>query len=425
MKLSQIPLLFFSLLFFASGSLIFATLFFRNPLYNSSHSFFSYPKNNDCIWCDRTDNDSDVCFMSGDVRTHSPSSSIILYATHANVSDLVAKEERIRPYTRKWETPLMETIDEISLRTTASKELFRHHKCDMQHDAPALVFSAAGYTGNLFHSFNNVILPLYITSQHLNRRVVLVVLRYQEWWYRKYEAILSQLTDYPIVDFSNDMRTHCFPAAIVGLRFHGTLTIYPERLRGHKNISDFQRLLAKAYEPNRRIKDDNGTKKNHTPKLVIISRKGTREIENERDMVQLGKELRFDVEVLRPNDTMLLKDIYDTLSTCDVAIGVHGAALTHFLFMRPGSTLIQIEPLGIKDQAWECFGEPASKMGIQYVNYKIDPRESSLLYRKYPNSGKKTEKKKGWKHIKEMYLEGQNVTLDLNRLKVVLAQVIN
>ncbi|KAJ1695684.1 hypothetical protein LUZ63_012382 [Rhynchospora breviuscula] len=169
-------------------------------------------------------------------------------------------------------------------------------------------------------------------------------------------------------------------------------------------------------------------KKHHTPKLVIISRKGTREIENERNVVQVSKKVGFDVEVLRPNETMPLKHIFDKLSKCDAVMGVHGAALTHFLFMRSGSLLIQIEPLGVADEAWQCFGEPALKMGIRYVNYKVDLKESSL-YKKYPiaatdpNATNK-KKKKGWKHTKEVYLEGQNVTLDLNRVKKVLTQAI-
>ncbi|KAJ4772622.1 Glycosyltransferase family 61 protein [Rhynchospora pubera] len=439
MKLRQVPLLFFLLLFLASCTLLFPT-HFSNHIYNSTFLFCSYLKSkriasttrsnlhlsNTSIWCDRTDHHSDICFMSGDVRTHSPSSSISLYPPPSNQSNWVIKEERIRPYTRKWETPIMKTIDEIVLRTASRKDSF-HHKCDVQHDAPALVFSAGGYTGNLFHSFNNVILPLYITSQHLNRRVVLVVCGYRNWWYRKYEKILSQISEHPIVDFSNDTRTHCFPAAIVGLRFHGTLSVNPRRLHDRKSILDFQNFLRKSYEPNNKRMEVYSKRRNHTPKLVIVSRKGTREIENERNVVQVSKKVGFDVEVLSPNETMPLKHIFDKLSKCDVVMGVHGAALTHFLFMRPGSMLIQIEPLGVADEAWQCFGEPALKMGIRYINYKVNLSESSL-YKKYPISAMDTNamesKKKGWKHTKEVYLEGQNVTLDLNRVKKVLTQAI-
>ncbi|KAJ4779469.1 Glycosyltransferase family 61 protein [Rhynchospora pubera] len=89
--------------------------------------------------------------------------------------------------------------------------------------------------------------------------------------------------------------------------------------------------------------------------------------------------------------------------------------------------VIQIEPLGVADEAWQCFGEPALKMGIRYINYKVNLSESSL-YKKYPISAMDTNamesKKKGWKHTKEVYLEGQNVTLDLNRVKKVLTQAI-
>ncbi|KAI4982628.1 hypothetical protein ZWY2020_023120 [Hordeum vulgare] len=55
------------------------------------------------------------------------------------------------------------------------------HRCDVRHDAPALVMTAGGYTGSLFHAFNDGFLPAWLTVQHLRRRVVLAVLAYKPW----------------------------------------------------------------------------------------------------------------------------------------------------------------------------------------------------------------------------------------------------
>ena len=83
------------------------------------------------------------------------------------------------------------------------------------------------------------------------------------------------------------------------------------------------------------------------PKLVILSRSGSRAITNENLLVKMAKEIGFLVQVLKPDRTTEMAKIYRTLNASDVMIGVHGAAMTHFLFLRPGSGFIQVVPLGI------------------------------------------------------------------------------
>ncbi|KAK7396898.1 hypothetical protein VNO78_18060 [Psophocarpus tetragonolobus] len=58
-----------------------------------------------------------------------------------------------------------------------------------------------------------------------------------------------------------------------------------------------------------------------------------------------------------------LAKIYRTLNASDVMIIVHGAAMTHFLFLRPGSVFIQVVPLGTTWAAETHYGEPARKLG--------------------------------------------------------------
>lgn len=49
--------------------------------------------------------------------------------------------------------------------------------------------------------------------------------------------------------------------------------------------------------------------------------------------------------------------------------GVHGAALTHFLFLRPGSVLVQVVPVGLGWVAETCFETPAKAMKLEYIDY--------------------------------------------------------
>ncbi|XP_068305177.1 xylan glycosyltransferase MUCI21-like [Pyrus communis] len=94
------------------------------------------------------------------------------------------------------------------------------------------------------------------------------------------------------------------------------------------------------------------------------------------------EKIGFEVEVLGPDSRIELVKIYWVLNLSDVVIGVHGATMTHFLFMRPGSVLIQVIPLGTSWGAEAYFGELARKLDLNYIGYKILPTESSS-YDKY------------------------------------------
>ncbi|GER25856.1 glycosyltransferase family 61 protein [Striga asiatica] len=397
---------------------------------------------NGTLCCDRRSRRSDVCVMKGDVRTHSPSSSITLYESNGPDDPIPSKSggpnsgpvrrEKIRPYTRKWETGVMNKIGELDL-VVRGKSGRAHHKCDVIHDVPAVFFSTGGYTGNLYHEFNDGIVPLYITSQKFDKRVVFVILEYHDWWIMKYGDVLSQLSDFPPVDFNGDKRVHCFPEAVVGLRIHDELTIDPLKMEGNKTIVDFHELLGRAYWP--RIKgliDHEARSKSNTsvnskvetrdltkPKLVIISRNGSRAIMNEGELVRAAEDIGFKVEVIRPVRTTELAKTFRALNSCDVVVGVHGAAMAHFLFMNPGSVFIQVVPLGTDWAADNCYAGPTVKFGLKYIGYKIHPKESSL-YDEYSEkdpvlNDPESINSKGWEYTKRIYLNGQTVRLDLRR----------
>ncbi|KAG0546140.1 hypothetical protein BDA96_02G422200 [Sorghum bicolor] len=403
---------------------------------------------NDSFCCDRTSERADICFAKGDLRMHSASASFQLVSAGNSTAAAAEEEERIRPYTRKWEANVMATIDEVRLRRVVPGDAAR---CDVRHDVPAVLFSTGGYTGNVYHEFNDGILPLFVTAHHLRRRVVLVILEYHDWWMTKYGDVVSQLSAFPPIDFTADRRVHCFPEVIAGLRIHGELSVDPARTPEGKSIGDFRRLLDDAYRgrieflerlerrtarkrlrlhrhrrgavvprapPGPSHADDD---RRPRPRLVIVSRTGSRVIENEADLAALAADVGFDVRVIRPDRTTELCKIYRELNASDAMIGVHGAAMTHFLFMRPGKVFIQVVPLGTDWAAGAYYGEPAARMGLRYVGYKISPEESSLS-REYPTGDPVLTDpagvaQRGWDVTKKVYLDRQNVRLDLARFR--------
>ncbi|KAF6158527.1 hypothetical protein GIB67_040041 [Kingdonia uniflora] len=456
---------------FVSASLFFAPHFFNLYSYGlenvgsilvgaeaDSSICSSMPQGSIC--CDRSNFRSDICFMKGDIRTHSASSSVILYASDnddnnngvfryssASLEEEELQHEKIKPYTRKWETSVMDTIDELNLVAKKVLNVEDSHSCDVQHSVPAIIFSNGGYTGNVYHEFNDGILPLYITSQHLKKEVVFVVLEFHEWWMTKYGDIISRLSNYAPIDFSRDNKTHCFPKAIVGLKIHDELTVDSSLMQGNKSIRHFHMLLDKAYWPRIEglIQDEERVSKLFSPpspsplveekkegevdsketlgrpKLVIVSRNGSRAINNEEALVDLAEEIGFQVEVLKPDRTSEMAKIYRSLNSSDIMIGVHGAAMTHFLFMRPGTVFIQVVPLGTDWAAQTYYGEPSVKLGLKYIGYKILPKESSL-FGKYGKDDlvlrdPESVNARGWEYTKKYYLDGQNVNLNLGRFR--------
>ncbi|CAL4964546.1 unnamed protein product [Urochloa decumbens] len=406
---------------------------------------------NHSICCDRSDANADVCFMAGDVRTDAASLSLLLFPPPGAAAATVdmMKEERIKPYTRKWDGKVMGEIPELRLRVAAPEEAAAgHHRCDVRHDAPAHVAAAAGgYNGhNYFHAFNDGLLPSWLTVQHLRRRVVLAALSYTPRWAATYAEVISGLSEHPVVDLlgGGDTRTHCFPGAIVGTRFHGYLAVDPARLRDRKTILDFHRFLAGVFEPSSTSTSSSSQVSSSKPRLGIVSRRGTRVIENEEAVARLAASAGFDVGVVgtggggggggsRPP----LSAVYASVRGYDALVGVHGSDLTSFLFLRPGrGALAQVAPLGVAGLSRELFGAPAARMGLHYEQYDVSGRESSLS-RRYPEGHvvvadpERAKRRRGsdregdwdWDFIGRVYLNGQNVSLDLDRFGKTLARM--
>jgi hypothetical protein len=304
------------------------------------------------------------------------------------------------------------------------------------HDAPALVMTAGGYTGNLFHAFNDAFLPAWLTAQHLRRRVVFVVLAYNPWWAGTFRELVSGLSDHHVIDILHDKRTHCFPGAIVGTRFHGILAVDPARTRDNRTLVDFHNFLAGAYKedntPDHKLPRQESKQQQplaRRPRLGIFSRKGTRVIENEAAVAQLASSVGYDVSILETANGAPLSSEYAAVSACDVLAGVHGADLTKLLFLRPGrAALLQVAPLGVPPIARGCYAAACGMMEVHYEQYDVMASESSLR-RRYAaedvvlTDPEKAKQGKGWDFVKRVYLSGQNVSLDLDRFGETLRKL--
>jgi hypothetical protein len=68
------------------------------------------------------------------------------------------------------------------------------------------------------------------------------------------------------------------------------------------------------------------------------------------------------------------------VNSFDALLGVHGAGLTNAAFVPPGGVLIQVVPYGkMEFIARAEFSEPATDMGLKYLDYSVAAEESTLL----------------------------------------------
>lgn len=123
-----------------------------------------------------------------------------------------------------------------------------------------------------------------------------------------------------------------------------------------------------------------------------------------------------------------LSKFAELVNSCSVLIGVHGAGLTNMVFLPDNAVVIQIVPLGIEWYARHDFEEPAMGMNIRYMGYKIKVKESSLIQQYSAKSetirNSLSVNKNKWDVIRSVYLDKQNVNLDVRRFRSTLLRAL-
>lgn len=184
--------------------------------------------------CDLTSNRRiDWCELDGDVRVHGAQGTVTLVGTAK------AEEWRVKPYPRKVDPNAMRHVREIAVRSTTLPG--GDEECAVKHSVPALLFSDRGYTGNYFHAYTDVILPLFLTAKRYGGEVQFLVSDLQMWWIGKFLPVFKSLSNYDLVDLAADNRTRCFAHVQVGLTCHADFSIDPLRAPNGYSMVDLDR----------------------------------------------------------------------------------------------------------------------------------------------------------------------------------------
>ncbi|XP_010916269.1 alpha-1,3-arabinosyltransferase XAT3 isoform X2 [Elaeis guineensis] len=356
------------------------------------------------------------CEMEGDIRIHRNPSSIISVESTERSSE----SYRIRPYPRKGDKIALSRVTEVIVKS--SKE---GPQCSINHDVPALVFSVGGYTGNLFHDFTDVMLPIFLSASQYNGEVQFVITETRPWWMHKYVPVFRKLSRYEIIDFDNDDRVHCFKHAVVGLRAQMEFSVDPSQDPNGYSMVDFGRFMRSVYSLERDTMTKIEEHPHRKPRLAIISRQRTRKFTNIPEIVQMARDLGYEVVVEEAGISTNVSQFAEVINSCDVLMGVHGAGLTNLVFLPINATIIQIVPWGgLEGIAMFDFGHGAKAMKLNYVQYSINVDESTLT-EIYPRDhlvfqNPMSFHRKGWELLRGTFMDKQNVKLDVNRFRDVL-----
>nr|AAP46642.1 HGA4 [Hordeum vulgare] len=373
---------------------------------------------------------SDVCDLaggSGGVRIHGSAHTVLVPPTiESGGSNPNPQEWRVLPYSRKH----MSGIKEITVRELATPA--DAPRCAVTSQVPALVFAMGGLTGNYWHDFSDVMIPLYLQASRFDGEVQLVVTNYQRWYAGKYRDIIARLSRYDVVDMDKDDQVRCFPSAVVGIRMPKEFSIDPAKEPTGHSMPEFTKFLRNVFALPRAgpmgvtAGPSDGKKK---PRMMIISRRHPRKLVNVDEVVALAKRIGFEVVIGDPPFNVDVADFAREVNAADVLMGVHGAGMTNSLFLPTGAVFIQVNPFGKMEHIGEVdFGTPAVDMGLKYMSYSCGMEESTLvdtLGRDHPAvKDPESIHRSGWNKVAEFYLGKQDVKLDLQRFEPVLLKAM-
>lgn len=380
------------------------------------------------IACSLSEPVSDYCEIKGDIRIH-PNSSTIFVASddQTDGSFKIGTSWVLKPYARKGNDGAMGSVKSWTIKVIPSHQ--SSPSCATNQDIPAILFSLAGYSGNHFHDFSDIIIPLFSTSRKFNGEVHFLASDYKSWWISKFRGILENLSRHRVKDIDKEEGTLCYKSMIIGLKTRKELGIdHASNIYEGFSMKDFIDFVRSTYSLKRKtvIKLRKGT--TEKPRMMIISRKKTRTLINESKVTKTAQSMGYEVIVADATLSTDLSKFAELVNSCSVLIGVHGAGLTNMVFLPDNAVVIQIVPLGIEWYARRDFEEPALDMNIRYMGYKIKVKESSLIQQYSVRSAiirnSLSVNKNGWDVIRSVYLDKQNVILDVRRFRGTLLKAL-
>ncbi|KAK2639803.1 hypothetical protein Ddye_027598 [Dipteronia dyeriana] len=205
------------------------------------------PKGEDRIKLDNrgfschSDLHSDLCVVNKPVKVDKNVSTVYIIS-YSNQSQV---ERLIKPYAFQDDQDAMERVSPIRILNEEEDSSTNSSMapCRFTHEVPAVVFSSGVFTGNQFHEIDEIIIPLFITTRHFRSRLKFVITDFKPWRVSKYRKILERLSHYEVINPAVNGSVHCFPGAVVGLKYHDYLAFNMTNIPGGYSTFDFRNFL--------------------------------------------------------------------------------------------------------------------------------------------------------------------------------------
>ncbi|KAJ3334337.1 hypothetical protein HDU76_000030 [Blyttiomyces sp. JEL0837] len=131
-----------------------------------------------------------------------------------------------------------------------------------------------------------------------------------------------------------------------------------------------------------------GLKRWAKPKVTLILRDGKiRKILNEKEVIALLKALPVKLSVYQFG-TLTLKQQIEIVDSTDIFITMHGAALTHILFLRPGAHVIELFPFAFRKVIYQNL---ARILGVKYLFWQNTRISDTVFNWKFINENRVTD----------------------------------
>lgn len=114
------------------------------------------------------------------------------------------------------------------------------------------------------------------------------------------------MTNHDILDIDNDDRLHCFSHVIVGLYRNAEFGVIPEpsfMAPQSSSVVDFGKLIRLAFSLERETVTI-PSKSKQKPRLLIVSRTGTRNFLNLEEIIKISENLGYTVKITEPRKSI-------------------------------------------------------------------------------------------------------------------------
>ncbi|XP_064980012.1 alpha-1,3-arabinosyltransferase XAT3 isoform X2 [Musa acuminata AAA Group] len=335
----------------------------------------------------------------------------------------------IKPYARKWDAGSGARVREVTLKLVDGYAQDR--RCSVNHTVPAMVFAIGGWTGNYFHDFVDVLVPLFETAYHFGGEVQFLIANLNRPWMDKYQLFFKKLSRYEIIEYDDDDAIRCFKHVTLGLRCTSAedFQMEPSKSPHGYTMFDFAKFARGAFSLERDYASRMGEETDKKPRLMVITRATTRRFMNVEEIVRMAEEVGYEV-VVTEGDPDVSK-FSRIVNSCDVLMGVHGSALTNMVFLPTNAVVIQVVPWGNLDWiAGHYFRDPSDQMKLNYLEYSISEEETTLteLYPRehavFKDPMSLHPQNADWDTFSRIFLKEQNVKLDVTRFRAYLERAL-